>query len=98
MRDQVSRPYKAAGKIIVLYILIFKLLDTKLEDKILHRMIESIPWLQSALNFFMNGIFIRVVREACPAFCISETAVQPRLATGRKKIAHLGRNATFSDE
>jgi hypothetical protein len=28
----VSHPYKTTGKIIVLYILIFKLLDTKLED------------------------------------------------------------------
>jgi len=32
--DQVSHPFKTTGKIIVPYILIFKFLDSKLEDKI----------------------------------------------------------------
>jgi hypothetical protein len=27
-------------------------------QNILHRMIASIPWLQSAINFFLNRIFI----------------------------------------
>jgi hypothetical protein len=31
--DQASHPYKTIGKIIILYILIFKFLDNNLEDK-----------------------------------------------------------------
>jgi len=33
MSDQVSHPYKTTCKIIVLYILIFIFLDSKVEDK-----------------------------------------------------------------
>jgi len=63
--DQVLHPYKTTGRIIVLYILILKFLDIKLEErKILHRMIASIPWLQSALNFFLNRFwFVKVVSK-----------------------------------
>jgi len=33
VNDQVSHPYKTIGKIIVIYILIFKFMDSNLEDK-----------------------------------------------------------------
>jgi len=33
VNDQVSHPYKKTGKIKILYILIFKFLDSNLEDK-----------------------------------------------------------------
>jgi len=32
--DQVSHPYKTTGKIIIVYITIFKVLNSNLEDKI----------------------------------------------------------------
>jgi hypothetical protein len=40
------------------YFIIFVFLDSKLEDKILHQMIHSIPWCIPARNFFLNGILI----------------------------------------
>ena len=33
VNDQASHPYKTTGKVIVLYIFIFKVLDSNLEDK-----------------------------------------------------------------
>ena len=60
--DQVSHPHNTTGRIIVLYILIFKFLIANCNTKILHRMTASIPRLQSALNFFLNRFwFIKVV-------------------------------------
>ena len=46
LSDQFAHPYKTIGKFIVLYILIFKFLNSKLENKIscfLRRIIASIP-------------------------------------------------------
>jgi hypothetical protein len=50
--DQVSHPYKTTRKIIVLYILIFKFLDIKLEDERLMvvsrgnpKKLGETPWL-----------------------------------------------------
>jgi hypothetical protein len=62
VNDQVSYSLKTTGRIVVLYILIFMFLDSKLEDKsCLHRMIANFLRLQSALNFFLSIIFIRYV-------------------------------------
>jgi len=40
VKDQVSLPYETTSKIIVLYILIFKFLDSNLEDKEKRKIIE----------------------------------------------------------
>jgi hypothetical protein len=58
LSDQVSLPYRTTVKIIVLYILIFIILHSKLQDKILHRNIASTPWIQSALILLPNIILI----------------------------------------
>jgi len=55
--DQVSHPHKTTDKITVLYTLIFIFLDSG-RQKILHQMMASICSLQSALNSFLNGIWI----------------------------------------
>jgi len=60
MSDQISHQQETTCKIIVLYVIIFIFLNSKLRDKnILLRMTASIPWIQSALNFLLKGILIR---------------------------------------
>jgi hypothetical protein len=57
--DQVSHPYKTAGKTVVLYILILITLDSQLEDKAFRtERTASIAWLQSAAVFLLNAILI----------------------------------------
>jgi hypothetical protein len=56
--DQVSHPYRTIDKVILLCILILILSVANWKTKILHRMMASLPWLQSALNFFPNKILI----------------------------------------
>jgi hypothetical protein len=60
--DQVSHPYKTTGKNLVLRILIFIFLSSKLEDKkIPHLVIASTLRLQSALiSSWMEFWFVRV--------------------------------------
>jgi hypothetical protein len=56
-------PIPTIGKIIVLYILILILVDSRAgANKILHRMTASIPCHHSTLKLFLHAVgFVRVV-------------------------------------
>jgi hypothetical protein len=54
VRDHISHQYKTTGNIMVLYILIFKFLESRWKD----RMVSSISWISSALNLFVHVILI----------------------------------------
>jgi hypothetical protein len=49
VRDQVSHPYKTTGKISSVYLNLYIFGQQTERQKILHRMMASIPRLQSAL-------------------------------------------------
>ena len=72
--DQVSHPYKTTGNIIVLYILMFIFLDTKLEYKIF-----STKWYQALPEFILLLIFswiefwfVRVVPQYMNCYTLSD--------------------------
>jgi hypothetical protein len=55
--DQVSHPRNNRQSYSSIYFNIqICLIANWKTKKILHRMLASIPWLQSALNFFLNKI------------------------------------------
>ena len=60
--DQVSHPYKTTGKLIIMFTLycwISLFFGYQIvRQKILHRIIASIPCLQSAINLLLNRILI----------------------------------------
>jgi hypothetical protein len=58
VRAQVSRSFKITGKIIVLYILIFRFCDNRREDKALDWMVAHITRTQSPLSFLLNQCLI----------------------------------------
>ena len=63
VKDQVSHPYKTTDKIIFLYILIFKFLGRKLEDKRLQKILNSFFCLQAVICCSMR------VKTFCRSAC-----------------------------
>jgi hypothetical protein len=59
VRDQISHPYQTTGKITVLYKINLYIIEKKTgKQKILDQKVATIPDVQLAVSFFMNGIMI----------------------------------------
>ena len=79
LSDQVSHPYKTTGKTIVLYILIFKLLDRKLEEISVLRLllfVQSLRTKKVAINFcciLYLVLKVSAFRVLVQKLCITQT-------------------------
>ena len=81
LSDQVSHPYQTTGKIIVVYVLIFKFLDSEREDKRF-----CTEWEQAFLNFNLLLIAHWLEwyelemdgREKCAVFPVKAKNVSPQ--------------------
>jgi len=71
--DQVSHTYKTTDKIIVLYILIFKFLDSKWKTSLNLFKPKNVPSLQVALRWRSGSWSVPPAspqsKSACYAFC-----------------------------
>jgi hypothetical protein len=67
VRDQVSHPYKTTGRIMVLYILTFKFLDSRREDRRL--------WTE---QFGGGGEKTRTSQDTASSFWTFRTGIQRR--------------------
>jgi hypothetical protein len=63
VKDQVSHPYKAAGKIIIFCILICKFLERRWEDNYEQNSCEHSPDIISSISSWMQFWFVTVVSK-----------------------------------